>query len=293
MDKPYLSEVYCVTKTRRLQDFQDWMTWYTKVIPFDHIVIYDNESFVDIKSVCEQYGGLVEYYRVDGFPERYKINTHHSNQRSRAKWTIPLDDDEFLYIGEQFDHSVNKFLTYMEETYPTCKKIAAMWINMISEHPVESRDDSTPALVETNLFHSRRAFNRATPYRARRMEGWIKCFVDASCGNWVYNIYNGHTYNQGHNPTFFEGTDVMAYFVNGEKSLQSCIPMRLPDDQAFVGHYSLRSRQEWLYKCSIPCSGVITQNLKSLSNLYDDVYKSDKLFEKLTVLKDLWTEKTK
>ena len=98
------------------------MTWYTKVVPFDHIVIYDNESFVDIKSVCEQYGDRVEYYRVDGFPERYKINTHHSNQRSRAKWTIPLDDDEFLYIGEQFDHSVNKFLTYMEETCPTCKK---------------------------------------------------------------------------------------------------------------------------------------------------------------------------
>lgn len=177
MDKPYLSEVYCVTKTRRLQDFQDGMTWYTKVIPFDHIVIYDNESFVDIKSVCEQYGDLVEYYRVDGFPERYKINTHPSNQRSRAKWTIPLDDDEFLYIGEQFDHSVNKFLTYMEETYPTCKKIAAMWINMISEHPVESRDDSTPALVETNLFHSRRAFNRATPYKARRMDQMLRGHV--------------------------------------------------------------------------------------------------------------------
>lgn len=83
----------------------------------------------------------------------------------------------------------------------------------------------------------------------------------------------------------------MVYFVNGEKSLQSCITMRLPDDHVFVGHYSLRSRQEWLYKCSLPCYGVITQNLKALSNLYDDVYKSDKLFEKLTVLKDLLTEK--
>lgn len=287
MDKPYLSEVYCVTKTRRLQDFQDGMTWYTKVIPFDHIVIYDNESFVDIKSVCEQYGDLVEYYRVDGFPERYKINTHPSNQRSRAKWTIPLDDDEFLYIGEQFDHSVNKFLTYMEETYPTCKKIAAMWINMISEHPVESRDDSTPALVETNLFHSRRAFNRATPYKARRMDQMLRGHVLRELG--VQHLQRAYVQSGGITLLSSRGTDVMAYFVNGEKSLQSCIPMRLPDDQAFVGHYSLRSRQEWLYKCPIPCSGVITQNLKSLSNLYDDVYKSDKLFEKLTVLKDLWT----
>ena len=69
MNKKYLTEVVLLTKSYNLQDFKDWMHWHLDIIGFDCAHIFDNESSVDIKSVCDD---IENKYR-DLYPEYQQI----------------------------------------------------------------------------------------------------------------------------------------------------------------------------------------------------------------------------
>ena len=111
--KLYLSEIVLLTKSYNLEDFKDWMSWHLNTCHFDHIHVFDNESTVDIKSVCESYGDRVSYELIKGWPNQYALYNRYINNENKAWWCLPIDDDEFLYM-KSFDN-VNYMLLHYQE----------------------------------------------------------------------------------------------------------------------------------------------------------------------------------
>lgn len=292
----HFSEVLCLTKTYNAKDFEDWLHWYIDIIHFDHVVVYDNESIVDIKPLCEQYGDRVEYHTVIGHPDQYGIYMEHINNQSKSKWVIPLDDDEILYIGDKHDHDVNTFIRNMVKTHSDkdVYKLASVWANMLSYEPIASRSSSDKeirtSLIDSHVYFSRLACLRAQNIFARRMEGWVKCFVRTDVEwSWYYNVYKGILYNKGHNPTDENRGHAYALFPDGKQTSSSCHLGHQISKDCFVAHYSLKSREEWIAKCKCPCvSSLSMRNLEGLLSFYDDVYKYRKVFEPLTCVSELF-----
>ena len=52
--KIYLTEILLLIKCRNPKDFIDGIEYHLK-LKFNHIVVLDNESPFDIKSICEKY----------------------------------------------------------------------------------------------------------------------------------------------------------------------------------------------------------------------------------------------
>jgi hypothetical protein len=65
--KKYFSEILLLIKSTNINDFKDWLKWHLDTIHFDHIVVFDNDSTVDIKSICDK-DDRIEYHVVHDFP---------------------------------------------------------------------------------------------------------------------------------------------------------------------------------------------------------------------------------
>lgn len=97
-NKCYLTEVVLLTKSYNPQDFKDWMHWHLDMIGFGHCHVFDNESSVDIKSVCDSYGDKVTYELVKGWPNQYALYNRYINNESPAWWVLPIDDDKSYWL---------------------------------------------------------------------------------------------------------------------------------------------------------------------------------------------------
>lgn len=135
MEKKYFSEILLLTKCRNKKDFIDWIEYHLN-IGFDNIVVIDNESEVEIKSVCEQYG--LEYHYIEGFPDQYARYNEYVNS-SKSLWVLPIDDDEYLYMRDFTN--VNDMLKHFQEKFPDMNKLAIRWKNMFPKNPYLKRGD--------------------------------------------------------------------------------------------------------------------------------------------------------
>ena len=51
MNKIYFTEILLLIKCKNLKDFIDWVEYHLN-LKFNHIVVFDNESSVNIKTIC-------------------------------------------------------------------------------------------------------------------------------------------------------------------------------------------------------------------------------------------------
>ena len=278
MDKIYLTEVVLLTKSYNLQDFKDWLHWHLDIVGFNHAHIFDNESSVDIKTVCEEYGDRVSYEKVVGWPDQYNLYNRYINNESKAWWVLPIDDDEFLYIGDKFHNNVNEMIFILQDKWKDMKKLSIGWRNMF---PIEYTEKRTKSLIENATGWSNEVCLKIFPMW-RQDNRWIKTFTRTG-DNWYWGI----PYNGGHNPTignkFVNSRTIDGRQLTGDSIIPCC-----NTDDLFIGHFQYKSNEEWVMKCTQRKSAANQSFNKNKPDVYKELYKYQNEFKKFEGMVKLW-----
>ena len=105
--------VVCLTKSYSDVDFRTWVEWYTKILHIEgskgRLHIVDNESSVELQPILEELcPGSYTYEKVAGWPDQYGLYADILNENrfglAQDDLIMFLDDDEFLYFFEDYDH---------------------------------------------------------------------------------------------------------------------------------------------------------------------------------------------
>ena len=282
VDKKFLTEVVLLTKSYNLQDFKDWMHWHLDIIGFQRCHIFDNESSVDIKSVCDSYGDRVTYEMVNGWPNQYSLYNRYINNESPAWWVLPIDDDEFLYIGNKYNNNVNIALVALQKLYPDMVKLSMSWKNMF---PMEFTKTRTKSLVENATGWSDKA-SESLYSQWRQDNRWIK-----TCVNTMHQWYWGIPHNGGHNPSeAVSNNKISSYLCDGtiiENCSDSIMPPRSNLD-LFVAHYQFKSDEEWRMKCARRKSAANVAFNKQKPEIYTLLYNYQSMFQEDNRMVKLW-----
>lgn len=102
--------VVCLTKTYDIKNFENWLKHYNKL--GCRIIIYDNESDVDIKPLVEQYNA--EYNTIIGWPNQWELFDNILNNNllnlNDMDYVTFMDDDEYLWFDKSKYSSINNAL---------------------------------------------------------------------------------------------------------------------------------------------------------------------------------------
>lgn len=271
--KKYLTEAILITSTNNLANITHWLFWYVKIIKFDHIIIIDNDSVPGIKKICEQYTN-VTYYYMPGKISQSELYNKYVNE-SNAYWVMPVDDDEYLYISDKFNNSINEVIIYLYDYHKEFLKYSFTWAMMFSGELHENRDITKPVIedfcytyegtdffehvvdIKTILFSDVKHMYYNNPYKT------IPCKledIDIQCErlsfyppewNILYPQCEFNVMGTVHNPisklydTFLHSYNV----TNGTVDI-GCFTRRHVNinDDVYLCHYKYRSKTEWLYK---------------------------------------------
>ena len=121
----YRTEAMLLTKNLNPEDLKEWLDWHIFRCGFDRIHVFDNESGYDVRAVCDMYGDTVTYEKVEGHPRQYRLYDAYVNYRSNAEWIMPIDDDEYLDLGEF--GNVSDAISYYERKLPQLGMLAIRW----------------------------------------------------------------------------------------------------------------------------------------------------------------------
>lgn len=263
-DKIYFSEVVLLTKTYSLQDFEDWLFWHVNVVNFDHVMVFDNESTEDIKSVCEKYGSKVTYKLIKGWPNQYELYNKYVNEESRAWWVLTIDDDEFFYVSERFNHNVNDVLMYLYEEHPDWTKLCVGWRNLFPKKFTEQRLD-------------KHLIVNATGWSDEASEIWqagnkpVKTFVKTT-RNYQWCRKNGlHTHDPMVNGCIMHGHTINNVPVKDGWQVE---PTPSNSD-LIIYHYQFKCNAEWVYKCKKRKSAASKYDWKNRPEIYKKLYRKD------------------
>jgi len=262
VQKKFFTEVVLLTKSYNLQDFKDWMHWHLDIVGFQRCHVFDNESSVDIKSVCDSYGDRVTYELIKGWPNQYALYNRYINNESPAWWVLPIDDDEFLYVSDKYKNNVNVFLLANSKAHPDWCKVCVGWRNMFPATFTEERTNPHMILNATGWSNEASSIwqvgNRP-----------VKTFV-----NTVYHYDWADKYGQHrtHNP-FVIGNDKYGYTMNNERIDESWQRYAtLGTEPIILYHYQFKCNSEWIYKCNRRKSAGAVGFNKKFPTKYSELY---------------------
>lgn len=266
VQKNFFTEVVLLTKSYNLQDFKDWMHWHLGIIGFQRCHIFDNESSVDIKSVCDSYGDRVTYELIKGWPNQYALYNRYINNESPAWWVLPIDDDEFLYVSDKYKNNVNMFLLANSKAHPDWCKVCVGWRNMFPLHYTEVRINPHMVLNSTGWSNEASAI-----WQVGNLP--VKTFVNTIN---KYDWSDRGEQHRTHNP-FVKNDDVPGYSVNNEPIMSSW--QKYPttgQEDIILYHYQFKCNSEWVLKCTTrisPGSKTFKKNFpEKYKLLYDPKY---------------------
>jgi len=133
----YKTEAMLLTKYLNPDDLNEWLNHHLNVCKFDRIHVFDNESSYDVKSICSEYGDRVTYELIEGQAYQYRLYDSYIECRSNAEWIMPLDDDEYLDIGD-FD-SIYDGIMYYRNKFPHMDMLAIRWKHLFPKKFKEER----------------------------------------------------------------------------------------------------------------------------------------------------------
>lgn len=229
-NKCYLTEVVLLTKSYNLQDFKDWLHWHLDIIGFDHCHVFDNESLVDIKSVCDSYGDKVTYELVKGWPNQYALYNRYINNESPAWWVLPIDDDEYLWMKDFTN--VNDMILFYQDKWKDMTKLSIRWKNMFPKDPLADRGNKS--LIEFNSEENEKWANLFDGGNKP-----VKTFVNTR-HKFNYSVANRQT----HNPI----DDRKSYLCNGDRLVGNWY-YGSGDNELKLLHFQFKSNKEWQWKC--------------------------------------------
>lgn len=278
-------EIILITKTRYEIELRTWLNWYLYILGFDKVTVYDNESFIDIKSICDSYVN-VTYNQIHGFVNQPFLYEEILKNRinSDVDWLCYLDDDEFLYIGNKYNNNIKIFIEYMIKEY-NCNKIGFPIVNFYSKEYLYKRNTEIP-LIQSHIYYSNylpiEFINKVGIFR----NNLIKCALKTK-DTWSFFKKSREFFR---NPKC-NNLDYIndAVLENGKRTRSPRVLLdRKLNTNCFVAHYQFRSDEEWKYKCKL---GRIKTRNNYLDN--DDIIESYKqlynycdLFEKCDLIKN-------
>ena len=276
MKKTKLTEVVLLTKSYNLQDFKDWMHWHLDIIGFDCCHVFDNESSVDIKSVCDSYGDRVTYELVKGWPNQYALYNRYINNESPAWWVLPIDDDEFLYISDKYNNDVDDLMLNVFEEHKDWNKLCVGWRNLFPKEFTEERTNEHLIL-------------NATGWSDQASMIWqvgnlpVKTFVKTT-QKYEWSDRIGHS---THDP-LVNGRYAPGKTLYGIEVRNSWQVRPTPDNSdVILYHYQFRCNREWKYKCTKRISAGSKSFDKNKPELYKKLYSNSGINEDKRAL-DLW-----
>ena len=233
-NKNKLTQIILLTKSYNLQDFKDWLHWHLDIIGFDCCHIFDNESSVDIKSVCDSYGDRVTYELVKEWPNQYALYNRYINNESPAWWVLPIDDDEYLWM-KNFD-KVNDMIMFYQDKWKDMTKLSIRWQNMFPKDPLAERGNKSLMDFCTE----------ANEKWAELFDGSniaVKTFVKTTIPV-NHCVINGKAFT--HNPL----SGGKSYLCNGERMEANLYFGPKTDDEIKILHFQYKSKKEWIWKCN-------------------------------------------
>lgn len=93
----YFTEILLITNTTNPYDLKLWIHWHLYYAQFDKITIIDNSNSTIIYNTCKKYD-RIKYIKQSGKISQSDIYNNYVNN-SEAEWVLPIDDDEFIYLG--------------------------------------------------------------------------------------------------------------------------------------------------------------------------------------------------
>ena len=127
--KKYLSEVLMISNETNSQRIYEWLIWHLHIIGFEHAVIIDNTNDGTLRQTCSLFEN-VEYHNLVGVQKQSDIYTNYV-RNSNSYWVLPIDDDEYLYISDKYNHNINK-LIYEKTKNKPIYKLSFNWLMMFN-----------------------------------------------------------------------------------------------------------------------------------------------------------------
>ena len=285
----YFSEVMLLTKQNYPDELRCWLNWYLNVIGFDHIAIFDNESPINVKDIISDYtSDKIDYNLIEGWSNQYKLYNDYIKS-SESQYTIALDDDEFLYLGDRYKGNIKTFIESLSANYECYNKFYILWVNMFSPEHKSYRDD---LFINTHTCYSYEVCNRIAGSWPED-NGWGKCLINT--GNFEYEYLYGRN---AHAPKCLNGNDSLLLVYGNEYSPIPYQHIRmngqsLLNTDAFIAHYQFKSDKDWRLKCTRGRVDTTVNTILNKKHIYNEVQSHSKLFKDCTLVKDKWNEYTR
>ena len=272
-----MTTLICLTKAYNLGDFDTWLSYHLYCI--DRIIILDNESEVDVRSVCEGRPG-VEYHCIKGWPDQWHLFNDILNQKTDIKFEKDeivtfLDDDEYLLYYTNDNTIIDPHLTFMErmeqekvkmrqaieEQFRMLDCMLLPEILMAPMHCPKSRVHVVPLNAQYAVLQKSsqgKAFIRWQPDTE-----YDFCKKSQEIGHvpWINGIRMSDVAGSGVSKTTY-GLQPIPWYRDGEK-----------DCRIFLLHYHIKSIADW--KKKIERGSAASKNEPGHNGSYDDDIKKD------------------
>ena len=273
-----MTTLICLTKAYNLGDFDTWLSYHLYCI--DRIIILDNESEVDVRSVCKGRPG-VEYHCIKGWPDQWHLFNDILNQKTDIKFEQDeivafLDDDEYLLYYTNDNTIIDPHLTFMErmeqekvkmrqaieEQFRMLDCMLLPEILMAPMHCPKSRVHVVPLNAQYAVLQKSsqgKAFIRWQPDTE-----YDFCKKGQEIGHvpWINGIRMSDVAGSGVSKTTYGLQPIPYWYRDSEK-----------DCRIFLLHYHIKSIADW--KKKIERGSAASKNEPGHNGSYDDDIKKD------------------
>lgn len=280
MKKKYLTEVVLLTKSYNLQDFKDWLKWHLEIVGFDHCHVFDNESSVDIKSVCDSYKDKISYEKIIGWPDQYSLYNRYINNESKAWWVLPIDDDEFLYVSDKYKNNIKNVILDVSKSQKDRCKICVGWRNLFPEKYIENRQNEHLIL---NAFGWSDKISEIWQAGNRPVKTIVKTTKKFEWSDRIGHSTHDPLVNGEYNP----GKTI------DDKEVKNSWQLTPTDEKSdlILYHYQYKSNSEWIAKCSkgSPANKKFSEIKKNKTDIYKKIYETKEVIYIDKKMSILWT----
>ena len=261
--KFYYSEALIITNCKNINDIYLWLDWHINIVKFDHIVFIDNNDSEYLKDICQNFQN-VEYIHLPGILSQSDIYTEYVN-KSNAQWVLPIDDDEYLYISDEFNNNINDYLIHVMNKKPAYK-YAFNWHMMFADEIKNERSNNLFYDFPYEYIGTRQINYNSFNIIKTIVNTNLKHYYCSEYGNKnIINMFDSRITIEGqtqfrlidnlgtfHNPiTKIDDKFIPAYNENDDyfyQGLFSINKKNITTNYACIYHFRYKSKKEWLDK---------------------------------------------
>lgn len=264
------SILICITKHNDAYNFTEWLQ-YHKNIGFNEIYIFDNNSIIDIKNICDKFNNVhyIKYFKE--WPNQNKLYTDIFDNKTNIKLTnhdyvTCVDDDEYLWIDQNFKN-INETLCWYFTTYNT-DSIYLPWNFMSSKKLL---DKTLTSWISSLIYRRNESLTTGIQGKA------IIKYDKKNKYNWNY-VFNNK--NLGGHAPFINNRRIsinsIGEIVEGLYSLPDTLINNSTKAKIRLFHYHIKSKRDWLWKIKRGSAANINQ-------IYDIDIKKNRFYGNYTI----------